>query len=230
MTTIAVSPFVLKDALFQVAADNYEAHVSQVQFDPSTSIQVWQGLTPAATFTDSSIATWQATLAYAQDWETPNSLSRYLYDNEGKTITAVFKPRAGSGPSFTVQLVITPGAIGGTVNAFTTATVTLGIKGRPVITPSAVSKTSWAVAITGTPTGGTYSLTFNGWTTAPLAYNATTAAVVAAINALSGVSGISTASITGGTAAAYTIVFPTAVTLSASGAFTGGTAPAIAVS
>lgn len=226
---IPVKPFVLKDTLFQVAADNYEAHCSQIEFAPSAQMQTWQGLTPSSQHTDVGMATWVGNLALAQDWETPNSLSRYLFDHEGETITAIFKPRSGVGISWTVQLIITPGAIGGTVNAFATSTVTLGVKGRPTPTPSALAKASWAVSITGTPTGGNYTLTFNGWSTAPIAYNAAPSAVVTAINALSGVTGI-TCSITGGTAAAYTIVFSREVTMAAAHAFTGGTAPAIAVS
>ncbi|WP_433586367.1 hypothetical protein [Microbacterium hydrocarbonoxydans] len=135
MTTIAVKPFVLKDVLFQVETDNYEAHLSQVQFDPSSSIQTWQGLTPASVHTDATTATWQGILAYAQDWETPNSFSRYLYDHEGEEIDVVFKPRSGSGPSFSVTIIVTPGSIGGTVNAFATASVTVGCKGRPELVP-----------------------------------------------------------------------------------------------
>lgn len=44
-----------------------------------------------------------------------------------------------------------------------------------------------SVAITGTPTGGTYTLTFDGQTTAPIVYNAAASAVVTALNALSNV-------------------------------------------
>jgi hypothetical protein len=228
VATIAVQPFVLKDVLLSVGADSYQAHVSQVEFTPNSSLQTWQGLTPTSIHTDATTATWTATLALAQDWETPNSLSRYLFDNEGTTKSVVFKPKSGSGPSFNATLVITPGAIGGTVNAFATATVTLGMIGKPTITSSAVLDNQWGVAITGAPAGGTYDLTFNGYRTAPLAYNAATSAVTAAINALAGVSGITGVTISG-TASAYTLVFPTNVTLTASHAFTGGTSPAIAV-
>lgn len=135
MATIAVKPFVLKDVLFTVDADNYEAHVSQVQFDPSSSVQTWQGLTPDASFTDVTTATWLAALAFAQDWETPDSLSIYLYEHEGEEVPVTFKPRSGVGPSFSVTLVISPGSIGGTVNSFATATVSLGCKGKPQLVP-----------------------------------------------------------------------------------------------
>ncbi|MGZ4588675.1 MAG: hypothetical protein ACXVX9_12840, partial [Mycobacteriaceae bacterium] len=42
------------------------------------------------------------------------------------------------------------------------------------------------VTITGTPTGGTFTLTWNGQTTAPIAYNATASAVATALQALPG--------------------------------------------
>jgi hypothetical protein len=43
------------------------------------------------------------------------------------------------------------------------------------------------VTITGTPSGGTYTLTFDGETTAAIAYNATASAVQAALEALSNI-------------------------------------------
>lgn len=88
--------------------------------------------------------------------------------------------------------------------------------------------TEWDVTISGTPAGGTYALTVNGFSTAPLVYNAATSAVTAAINALTGVTGLGTTTISG-TAAAYTLTFTAAVTLGANEAFTGGTDPSIAV-
>lgn len=130
MPTPAVAPFVLKDSIFKVALDNYEAHVSQVQFTPSASTSSWQGLTPTSSFTDVSSATWVCTLAYAQDWETANSLARYLFEHEGVSVDVEFEPIAG-GPSFTATLIITPGQIGGTVNQWATGTVSLGVSGRP---------------------------------------------------------------------------------------------------
>jgi len=43
------------------------------------------------------------------------------------------------------------------------------------------------LTITGTPTGGTFTLTYAGQTTAPIAFNATAATVATALNALSNV-------------------------------------------
>lgn len=136
MADIAVKPIVLKDCTLSIAADNYQAHVSQVTMTPNSQSQTWQGLTPDATFTDVSTATWTVTLAYAQDWVTPNALSRYLHENEGVTVAMTFEPKSG-GPGFIVDVVITPGAIGGTVNQFATATVTLPAQGKPELLPAA---------------------------------------------------------------------------------------------
>ncbi|HUG50404.1 MAG TPA: hypothetical protein VLZ78_05345 [Terrimesophilobacter sp.] len=136
MPDIAVKPIVLKDCLLTLGTDNYQAHVSQVRFTPSAQTQTWQGLTPAATFTDTSVATWTLGLSYAQDWETPDSLARYLYEHEGEIVPAIFEPKNG-GASWGADIVITPGAIGGTVNQFATADVTLGVSGRPELLPAA---------------------------------------------------------------------------------------------
>jgi hypothetical protein len=138
MPAIAVAPFVLKDALFAVALDNYESHTSQVEFVPTTQQLQWQGLTPSASFTDVGSPSWAATIAYAQDWTTPNSFSQYLYDHQGETVDATFTTNDGAG-EWAVKLIITPGAVGGTVNAYAVATVTLGISGQPVFTPAVVA-------------------------------------------------------------------------------------------
>jgi hypothetical protein len=70
-------------------------------------------------------------LTYAQDWAEASSLSRYLHDNEGERVTAVFEPIDG-GPSVTATITITPGAIGGDTTAVAGATVQLGST-KPVI-------------------------------------------------------------------------------------------------
>ncbi|HXH34327.1 MAG TPA: hypothetical protein VNJ54_07940 [Plantibacter sp.] len=86
----------------------------------------------------------------------------------------------------------------------------------------------WNASVTGTPTGGTFALTVNGATTAPIAYSAAAAAVATAINALSGVTGLSGVTATG--TAPIVITFPSPVTLTANGsALTGGTTPGVTV-
>lgn len=133
MGTIAVKPLILKDVLLKIAADNYEKHCSGVMWVPTAPQQNWQGLTPDSSFTDVGTATYQLTLNYVQDWETEDSLSQYLHENEGATVEMVFTPVKGTGKkTFTAQVTITPGQIGGEVNAYATTSVTLGST-KPVI-------------------------------------------------------------------------------------------------
>lgn len=84
------------------------------------------------------------------------------------------------------------------------------------------------VTITGTPTGGTFTLSSGGNTTS-LAYNAASATVQAAIRAWGGIYSVVTAA--GSAGGPYTITFPvTGAAISGSGAgLTGGTNPAVAV-
>ena len=88
--------------------------------------------------------------------------------------------------------------------------------------------------ITGTPTGGTFTITFDAQTTGAIAYDASSATVQTAIIALSNV-GASDVAVTGSAGGPYTATFQgdlanTSVTPTASGAsLTGGTSPGVTV-
>lgn len=85
--------------------------------------------------------------------------------------------------------------------------------------------------ITGSPTGGTFTLSGNGATTTAIAYNATGATVQTALRLLGG--SFSQVTVTGSASGPYTITLsPGAAApapLTANGALTGGTTPAITV-
>lgn len=135
MAQVTVSPIILRDVLLSFTTGEsttaeFEKHVSQVQFDPTSSVVNWKGLNPEAVFSFGTASTWTCTLAYAQDWETADSLSQYLYDHEGEEIPVTFEPKSG-GAGWTATLIIAPGSIGGTVDSVAVATVTLGVKGKP---------------------------------------------------------------------------------------------------
>lgn len=93
------------------------------------------------------------------------------------------------------------------------------------------------VTITGTPTGGDFTLTFDGQTTAAIAYNAAASAVLTALRALNNIDD-DDVSATGGALPGTPVVVTFAgkyagqnvPVMTASGAgLTGGTAPAVAV-
>jgi hypothetical protein len=89
------------------------------------------------------------------------------------------------------------------------------------------------VTVTGSPTGGTFTLSYAGQTTAGIAYNASAAAVQSALTALSTI-GSGNVGVTGSAGGPYTVTFKgdlsgmDAAQLTASGAsLTGGTSPAV---
>ncbi|MGW2666226.1 hypothetical protein ACWCW7_35185 [Nocardia tengchongensis] len=90
------------------------------------------------------------------------------------------------------------------------------------------------ITITGSPTGGTFTATFSGQTTAAIAYNAAASAVQAAIAALSNV-GTGNVAVSGSAGGPYTVTFQGALAhtnvpqMTTTGSFTGGSSPAVAV-
>lgn len=133
MAEIAVQPIVLKDMVLSLGTDDFAAAVASAILTPSASLVTFKGLKPSAKFTFPASAEWTLELEYAQDWAAAgNSLSRHLFDNEGEVEEAVLEPQSGVGTRWTFDVIITPGAVGGAVDTVGTATVTLGVSGRPV--------------------------------------------------------------------------------------------------
>jgi hypothetical protein len=118
------------------------------------------------------------------------------------------------------------GSAGGASLAFFAPPGTLAPAGT-VGTPG-----SQSVALTGTPAGGTFTLSYGSATTAPIAFNATASAVQTALAALPGLADVT---VTGGPgpATAWVVAFdafdkPNTLTGNAT-ALTGGTTPAVVV-
>lgn len=134
MAQIAVAPYVKKDAVLTIGADTYEKHVSNVRLTPNTDLVKWQGITPSASFADTTTPAWTLELELAQDWTTTNALAAYLLANSGTQKTVVYGPQGSTvgKPKFTFDVMITPGPIGGKVNEVQTSTVTLAVIGQPV--------------------------------------------------------------------------------------------------
>lgn len=94
---------------------------------------------------------------------------------------------------------------------------------------------SQSATVTGSPTGGTFTLTFDGATTSGIAFNATAATVKTALEALSTINPGDVA-VTGSTGGPYTVVFSgqyvgtDVPAFTASGAsLTGGTSPGVTI-
>lgn len=126
------TPYSLKNATMTIAADDFTAALSQVEFVPATSASTWRGI-GGNVVRDQSVAEWTATLSFAQDLD-PAGLLRYLHDNEGTSAATVFTPKAG-GPTVAATLILSPGSIGGTADGnLAVASVSLAVVGRPEFT------------------------------------------------------------------------------------------------
>jgi hypothetical protein len=91
------------------------------------------------------------------------------------------------------------------------------------------------VTIGGVPTGGTFTLSFVGQTTGPIAYNATAVAVQAALQSLTAL-GVGNVTVTGANGGPWTVTFagllattPVPLLGSDSSLLTGGTGPSVVV-
>lgn len=137
ITDAGIAAIALKDVslIFGTAetGTEYKKTVSGVTFTPTTNDIEWRGL-GGVTLKDSDPATWDANIEFIQDWVSPGSLCRYLYEHEGETQTIAFEPKSGAGPTFTATVTIRPATIGGGIGSFPTASVTLPCQGKPVLT------------------------------------------------------------------------------------------------
>jgi hypothetical protein len=132
MANIAVTPFALTDATVKVAADNYEAAISAIEFVPTTPTFNFAGLTPASVFNFAGSPSWVVNLSGAQDWATATSLSNYLLANAGKSVEMQFAPIKG-GKTYKAMVTLVPTNIGGSVNSVPVFSVTLQVQGQPTV-------------------------------------------------------------------------------------------------
>ncbi|MFC9736038.1 hypothetical protein ACFWG5_34665 [Streptomyces hydrogenans] len=99
---------------------------------------------------------------------------------------------------------------------------------------AAVTNEVQTLTVTGAPTGGTFTITFSGQTTAAIAYNATAAAVQAALEALSNVNPGDIV-VTGNAGGPWTLTYggqylgENVAAVTTTEAFTGGTTPDITI-
>lgn len=131
MAKIVAKPVLFK-APISVGADEYTAHLSQAQFEPTQPQSSWTDLDGKAT-NFGGLSSWACILGGAQDWETVNSLSQFLNEHEGEEIeVTIGAPGGGSHTGTVVAAAVT---IGGTINTPAAFNKTMACQGAPVFTP-----------------------------------------------------------------------------------------------
>lgn len=138
MASIAPKPLFLRNCTVSIGTDSYEKAINSVVFTPTSSTVTYKGLTPDSVYNFATPATWVAAVAFAQDWSTTGSLSNYLHEHEGESVTMTFEPAVDDtqSPTVTATITIVPGSIGGAQGAVATSSVSLPVSGRPEITPA----------------------------------------------------------------------------------------------
>lgn len=131
MASITGTPFLIKDALLTLGTDDYSLVVSQAELVPTTPTATFKAIN-GTSYNFSGKASWVLTAAFAQDWDNAASLSNYLFDNEGDTVAFSLKPNGATGESFTGNLVLSVGNIGGTADGVAASSVTFQVIGKPV--------------------------------------------------------------------------------------------------
>ena len=135
MPDLAVQPYVLTNALLEIDADNYAAHVSSCKLVPTHELPTvkWQGAAPNATFVEAGTpsTSWAFVISAAQDWTSAKSLSQYLHTNNGLTKTIKLTPQSKKGKLWTFSAVIVAGEIGADVNSVATQSVSMPVNGQP---------------------------------------------------------------------------------------------------
>lgn len=131
---MAFQPIILAAATLSLDGDAFEGQISGAVFTPTTGSALFSAIN-GDTYTIPTATTWTLDLTYAQDWADADALSRYLHENEGESVAAIFEPVDGQ-PSVTATVVIAPGAIGQADSTTVVgSTVSLGVSGKPVVAP-----------------------------------------------------------------------------------------------
>ena len=130
MAKIAAVPVLFK-APVSIGSDEYTAHLSQAQFDPTQPVSTWTDLDGKVTNFGGPSA-WVFNIAGCQDWATVNSLSAFLNANEGEDVDVTVTVPGGVWEAVAVAAAVT---IGGSINTPAAFTKVLQVKGTPVFTP-----------------------------------------------------------------------------------------------
>ena len=134
MPTVDVTPIVLRDMVLSLDGNDYAAAASSITLTPNTPMVTYKGL-KGNVHTFPGTTEWTVVVDFAQDHASAASLTMYLFDNAGQTVPAIIEPQTGEGERWTLNVILTPGAVGGAVDSVASSQVTLGVDGQPAHAP-----------------------------------------------------------------------------------------------
>jgi hypothetical protein len=114
MVEINPAAYAMQEAVLILGpTDDYAGSVSKVELTPTTSQSVFKGLKKAVRVPVSGGTDWTLDFTAAQDWETEDSLSNYMFEHAGESVAYSLEPIDG-GTAFTGTVICAPGKAGGT--------------------------------------------------------------------------------------------------------------------
>lgn len=124
-----------KDIRVQVGTDNYEKHVSDINWPGNQTAQTWRGGTPDAVAVDIAEGDQACNITFVQAWDDPDSFCRFMFEHAGETVTINYKPHADDDFEVSAQVTLLRPQIGGRVNQYNEATVALPSTVPTVVPP-----------------------------------------------------------------------------------------------
>lgn len=123
----------LKSATLSVSGHSFEDAIVSAALTAQQDDVVWMPIS-GNVVNDVSTPTYKIELEFGQDLTANSTLFGFLWTNQGTTQEVVLKPKGGTVPSVTADVVLkVPSQIGGSAQAIATATVSLPVNGTPVI-------------------------------------------------------------------------------------------------
>jgi hypothetical protein len=125
MTQIAADPQAHKNLRVKIGANNFELHVSNVNFTRTPPKPVsWQGGTPAAVYTDSTPSVDHlCNITVVHDYQNEDSAYNFLRGHEGEQAEIQYKPDADGAYTETSTITLVGPNPGGAYGAFGESTV-----------------------------------------------------------------------------------------------------------
>lgn len=113
----------------------YAAAVASAKFAPAQTTNTWKGGAPGAVFTSMSKPVYSCAMKIGQDYDGAASLTNFLMAHAGEQVNVTFK--YNNGATIAAKLILAAPEIGGDIDAVLDTTITHGVVGVPVVTPTA---------------------------------------------------------------------------------------------
>jgi len=127
-----------------VPTDDYSCQVINFTLESVANTTERPGTFCAAPATLNAASSWQVSFQYLQDWGATESISQFLFDNDGQEVFFSFAPDVPTVPTATGSFFAQAGSYGGDAGSSWDFSGTCGLNGVPTFTPPVAADTAAA--------------------------------------------------------------------------------------